>query len=252
VSAPIRTAVILAAGMGTRLAGQHSESPKGFLEIDAKPIVETSVDKLVAAGIERIVIVTGHLAEFYQKLASRRPGLIETVHNPEFADSGSMYSLYCARARLDEDFLLLESDLVYEERALEFLLQGSAEDAVLMSGLTRAGDEVYIQAPGGLLEQMSKDASELRSIDGELVGICRISATLYRRMCALAAREFASGLHVAYEMDTLVAAAREISIQCPLVADLVWGEIDDERHLKRIRESVQPRLRQLAQRRARR
>jgi choline kinase len=248
VSAPIRTAVILAAGMGTRLAGQHTESPKGFLLMDDKAIIEESVDQLVRAGIERVVIVTGHLAEFYQKLASRRPGLIETVHNPRFADSGSMYSLYCARSRVDADFLLLESDLVYEPRALDVLLEGDAADAVLMSGFSQAGDEVYIQAPDGRLEQMSKDAGELSSSDGELVGICRISAGLYRRMCELAANDFEGGLHVAYEMDTLVAAASETSIQCPLVPDLVWGEIDDEHHLKRVREEVYPRVRDFARR----
>ena len=243
MSSPIRTAVILAAGMGTRLAGQHTESPKGFLEMGAKPIVEESVDKLVQAGIERVLIVTGHLAEFYQKLASLRPGLIETVYNPRFADSGSMYSLYCARSRVDADFLLLESDLVYEQRALDVLLEGDAADAVLMSGSTQAGDEVYIQAPGGLLEQMSKDAGELSSVDGELVGICRVSSGLYRRMCELAASEFEDGLHVAYETDTLVAAASGMAIQCPLVPDLVWGEIDDEHHLRRVREKVYPLLR---------
>ena len=70
----LRTAVILAAGMGTRLAGQHADSPKGFLVVDEKAIVEESVDKLVAAGIERIVIVTGHLSEYYEKLATSRMG----------------------------------------------------------------------------------------------------------------------------------------------------------------------------------
>ena len=247
MSGPIRSAVILAAGMGTRLASQHSESPKGFLEIGSKPIVEESVDKLIEVGIERVVIVTGHRSEFYEKLASQHPELIETVHNPRFADSGSMYSLHCARSRIEAmeaDFLLLESDLVYEKRALEILLAGDAADAVLMSSLTQAGDEVYIQAPGGSLEQMSKDASELSSVDGELVGICRISAVLYRRMCELAAREFENGLNVGYEMDTLVAAGAEMTIQCPLVPDLVWGEIDDAHHLKRVRETVYPLLRE--------
>jgi choline kinase len=199
------------------------------------------VDKLVAAGIERVVIVTGHLSEYYEKFAASRPGLIETVHNPEYADSGSTYSLYCARHRLDRGFLLLESDLVYERRALEVLLAGE-EDAVLMSGPTYAGDEVYIQAPHGLLQQMSKDRAELQSVTGELVGISRISFRLWEVMREQAARAFDDTLHVAYEMDTLVAAAAQRPVSCPLVEDLVWGEIDDEGHLKRVREQVYPAI----------
>ena len=52
------------------------------------------------------------------------------VHNPDYADSGSMYSLYCARDVIDEGFLLLESDLIYESRALDVLLGSDAQDAV--------------------------------------------------------------------------------------------------------------------------
>ena len=50
-------------------------------------------------------------------------------------------------------FLLLESDLIYEARALDVLLGSQAADAVLLSGPTNAGDEVYVEAPDGLLVQ---------------------------------------------------------------------------------------------------
>jgi 2-aminoethylphosphonate-pyruvate transaminase len=241
-SAEVRTAVILAAGLGARLADQHDDSPKGFLMVgDDAPIIEESVDKLAAAGIERVVIVTGHLAEYYEKFAASRPNLIETVHNPDYANSGSMYSLYCARHQLDSDFLLLESDLVYEKRALDVLLAGAA-DAVLMSGPTYAGDEVYIQAPDGLLQQMSKDRDELQSITGELVGISRVSFRLWETMREHAARAFEDTLHVAYETDSLVAAAAQLPVTCPLVEDLLWGEIDDKGHLERVRDQVYPAI----------
>ena len=239
----LRTAVILAAGMGTRIAGQHWDSPKGFIVVDEKAIVEESVDKLEAAGIERVVIVTGHLAEYYEKLVLARPHLIETVHSPEFANSGSTYSLYCARHLLGTDFLLLESDLVYEKSALSVLLDLDAgADAVLMSGATHSGDEVYIQAPDEFLQKMSKSRDELESVSGELVGISRISMGLCERMFAEAERAFEKTLHVAYETDSLVSAAASMAIRCPLVEDLVWGEIDDEHHFERVREHVYPAI----------
>jgi len=112
------TAVILAAGMGRRLADEYADSPKGFLALGGKSIVEELIDKLVVVGIQRVVIVTGYLAEFYDELAASRPGVLETVHNPHYFESGSGYSLYCARHLLDENFLLLESDLVRASSAL--------------------------------------------------------------------------------------------------------------------------------------
>lgn len=241
----IQTAVILAAGRGTRLAGELVDRPKGFIRIGAEPIVEESIARLVAAGIREVVIVTGHLAHYYDELAGRHAGLVQTVHNDRFADSGSMYSLYCARERLREPFLLLESDLVYEPRALTTLLEGPDEDAILISGPSGAGDEVFVAARDGFLAGMSKRRADLADdVTGELVGISRISPALFALMCRIAEAAFRRSLMFDYETGCLVAAGRERPIACPLVSDLLWGEIDDPVHLARVREQVYPRLRQ--------
>ena len=239
----ITTAVILAAGRGTRLAAHVQDYPKGFLRLGEKPIVEESIDRLVAAGIEDVIIVTGHCARHYNDLAKRRAGLVRVVQNARYADSGSMYSLWCARDLVHKPFLLLESDLVYEPGALRYLLDNPATDAVLLSGPTGAGDEVYVEVRDGRLYNMSKQAAALGGPPaGELVGISKISAELFRLMCAIADRAFATTLRVDYETDCLVAAARERAIACPVVSGLVWGEIDDPSHLERVRETVYPEI----------
>ncbi len=239
----IHTAVILAAGRGTRLAGEVTDRPKGFIRIGAQPIVEESIDRLAAAGVREVIVVTGHLAHYYEELARGRAGLVRTVHNPRFADSGSMYSLYCARERVRGPFLLLESDLVYEPRALTTLIDGQAEDAILLSGPTGAGDEVLVATRAGILTGMSKRRAELAGeVAGELVGITRVSPGLFARMCRIAEAAFERSLMFDYETDCLVAAGRERPIACPLVPDLLWGEIDDPGQLARVRDEVYPEL----------
>lgn len=238
----MRTAVILAAGMGTRLRAAHVDLPKGFLELGGKPLIEWSIARLEQAGINDIVIVTGYAAEHYQELAVRYEGLIRVVHNPDYADSGSMYSLYCARDVIDDDFLLLESDIVYESRALDVLIGHESADAVLLSGQTHAGDEVYVEAPAGLLLNMSKDRNKLGGVAGELVGVSKISRSLYDLMNHLAREHFRESLHYDYETDCLVAAAQGWEISCPVVKDLVWAEIDDPAHLARAQAEILPRL----------
>lgn len=242
----IDTAVILAAGMGTRLGREHGDSPKGFLHLGDQPIIEESIGSLINAGIRDIVIVTGHGAKHYEALAASQDGIVRTVHNPAFAESGSMYSLYCARDVVDGAFLLLESDLIYEPRALTALMSDPAEDAILLSGPTGAGDEVFVMATGAApatLVDMSKDRQKLDGqVSGELVGMSKISAALFGVMRRISATAFQRSLHFDYETDCLVAAARERPIACPLVADLVWAEIDDPSHLKRAREHVYPEI----------
>ncbi len=78
----MKHAVILAAGMGTRLRDAHSGMPKGFVELDGTPIIEMSLLRLEAAGITDVVIVTGYAAEHYAALAERYRGVVRPPPNP--------------------------------------------------------------------------------------------------------------------------------------------------------------------------
>ena len=183
---PPRIAVILAAGMGTRLGADFRSQPKGFLRLGQRPIIEESVEKLRRAGIDRIIIATGHCREYYEDFARNSGGLIQTVHNPRYSESGSLYSLYLLREQIDGDFLLLESDLIYEQRALTSAIEFPRDNCVLLSGFTGSGDEVFVELAAGRLVDMSKDRNELGEISGELVGITKISTALFEQMLATA------------------------------------------------------------------
>jgi 2-aminoethylphosphonate-pyruvate transaminase len=239
-AANVTTAVILAAGMGTRLKDMGKEAPKGFLRLGKKTIIEESLDKLKSRGVRRVILVTGHLSEMYDELAAKTGGFAVTIRNEVFAASGSGYSLYLARRLLppDEDFFLLESDLIYEKRALDVLREDPRPDIILLSGKTSSGDEVYVETLGGNLVAMAKDKAALGpGIEGELVGISKISAKLYTAYCVAAERLFKTSLKVEYEAG-LTETAKTYPIPCRLVSDLAWAEIDDENHLARARDKV--------------
>lgn len=236
----IKLAVILAAGMGTRLKELGVSRPKGFLQLGDRPIVVESITKLLNSGIERIAIVTGHLAEFYEELKKDYPQ-VTTIHNPLYATSGSMYSLSCAREFIDRDFLLLESDLIYEQRALDRAIHFERNNVVLLSGPTNAGDEVYVETRGETIAAMSKNPASLDfPPTGELVGICKISLSLFERMIGYADQEFKTSLKVDYETDALVEVAQSYPVYYTLIPDLMWGEIDDINHLARAKEKIYP------------
>ena len=237
----VRTAIILGAGMGVRLKDRGELTPKGCMCLGEKSIVEESVLRLLAVGIERIVIVTGHHAEQYEPLQDRYHQTVLLVHNPHFADSGSMYSLYCARHCVDEAFLLLESDLVYEPRALTTCLENPSENVVLLAGFSKTSDECLVETRNGRLVAISKNRESLGTeVRGEMVGICKISPSLFSAMLEMAEQRFGTTRHVDYETDCLVAAAWGVPISCPVVEDLVWCEIDDETHLARARDEIYP------------
>ena len=80
----IKTAVILAAGMGSRLSDiTNDQIPKGLLSINGKTLIERSIEKLRSIGIEKIYIVTGHLSFKYDELANKYK-FIKTKKNRKF------------------------------------------------------------------------------------------------------------------------------------------------------------------------
>ncbi len=235
------TAVILAAGAGVRLAGASGGRPKGLITIGEKPILLESIEKLRRHGMSRIVVVTGYGARHIERAGRTAGGGIEIVANDRFATTGSMWSFCRAAAHCDGPFLLLESDLIYEQRALALVLDGAADDVVLASGPTAAGDEVWIEADDRMnLVALSKDRDRLGADPfGELVGITKVSRELCAAMLAAAERRDAGAAVVDYE-DCLTDAAADRPVHCRLVTDLAWTEIDTPAHLARARDLVYP------------
>lgn len=239
----VATAVILAAGLGSRLKDHTSLKPKGFLTLNGVSLIERSCRQLAAQGIERILIGTGYLADAYETFAaSFKQARVECIHSDRYAGTGSMYTLYNMRNMLAESFLLLESDLLYEGRALRLLLDAVEPDLILASGFTGSGDEVYLQLDSeSRLVALSKDKNRLSSIDAELVGINKLSLHAYELACAVMEAKLESNPRLDYEH-----ALVEVSTQYPITVlrdeQLVWCEIDDESHLNRAKELILPRL----------
>lgn len=239
----VETAVILAAGLGSRLKDRTNSKPKGFLVLDKLPIIEESIFKLRACGIKRILIGTGYLSEAYEELAGRSPDII-CIKNPDFATTGSMYTLYNMKDSINYDFLLLESDLIYDKSGIITLLKDERKDLILGSGQTSSGDEVYIEANEKYnLVKMSKKRDELKSIYAELVGISKISVKTYQKMCKFAGDNFEKNPKLDYEY-TMVGISKNTDFFVKKIDDFAWCEIDDEDHLKRAANIIYPRIKE--------
>ena len=229
-------AIILAAGMGVRLKELNRGVPKGFISLgNDKPIIEHSIDALLACGIKDIIIVTGFMDKHYEKLRSRYPQ-IKTVRNEKYSETGTMYSLWCARNLVNTDFILLESDLIYEIRAIKELLESTSENSILISEKTDAGDEVYVGADDNWVKQISKDRKTLSSIVGEFIGISKLSYDFYLKLIQRAEEDFDSNLLISYDMDCFVAVAEINHLGFLKIEKLLWAEIDDVSQLNKAKK----------------
>ena len=241
MSSKVTTAVILAAGLGTRLKHHTEAQPKGFLEIDGTSLIERSIKNLVRAGFNDIIIGTGYRYEHFDLLKKKYP--VTTFTNLDYRITGSMYTLYVLRHLISKPFFLLESDLLYDPHALKYLQDDGEENVILASGATQSGDEVYIQAsPEGILQQMSKDRSVLTHISGELVGITKLTPTTVEKMASYSEIHFRNGNRMLNYEDALVGVTAQQPIKVKVVEELVWCEIDDEHHLNRALTMIYPKI----------
>lgn len=130
----INQAVILAAGNGSRLARVSGKFPKPLVNLNGRPILEHVLEGAQQAGIEQFTIVLGYRGELIRShFSGDRRFDIRWVENSEYHKANGI-SLLKARHVVDEPFLLLMSDHVFEsDSAAALLRQPLASDEVMLA-----------------------------------------------------------------------------------------------------------------------
>ena len=118
------TALLLAAGTGSRLYPLTKNAPKCLTRVNGMSILERLVVCLNKKGFKRLVVVTGHLDYCIREyLGSRFGGMeIDYIFSPFYETTNNIYSLWMAREIINEPFLLVESDLVFDASLLDEML----------------------------------------------------------------------------------------------------------------------------------
>jgi 2-aminoethylphosphonate-pyruvate transaminase len=241
----LKTAVILAAGLGSRLKTHTHSRPKGLVAIGDKSMVEDSIEKLLKSGIENIIIGTGYLNERYDQLKEIYPQ-IQTLKSPLYETSSSLKTLRILEPLIHDDFLLLESDIIYEQRGLDLLKNHPEKTVILASGPTQSGDEVYLQATDKKrIVMVSKNRSLLTRVDGELTGLNKISLEDYKKLVALSDTTFETEPKLDYELALCRISTEEDPVYLHTQDDFVWCEVDDDTHFERAQTQILPRIMQL-------
>lgn len=239
----VKQAVIVAGGLGARFGDRTKLMPKGFIEIDGVPMVERSVRKLIEAGIEEIIIGTGHCSEYYDELA-KKYHVIKTVRNDNYMNTSSMGTLAVCVPYIKGDFLLLESDLIYDSVGLYVLQNESRENVILASGKSNSHDEVYLAADkNGMLTEVSKNKEIVPKPAGELVGITKISKPCLDKMMAYYIAD-KKRIKLDYESALKQVSVSGEPVFVRTVEYYAWTEIDDEAMLERALNQIYPRIKE--------
>jgi phosphoenolpyruvate phosphomutase len=244
LSARVRPrAVILAAASGSALGAVTAQLPKTMLPIAGKPLLRRLVDSLKHEGVHEIEVIAGEHAHAIDVRG------IRVTPNPEFAKSGELSSLVCARAALAGDALVLYGDLLFRRYILQELLESAAplcavvDSAPLAECRGNVNDLAYCSAADDrgvyrqrveLLQVSPERSWRGRAPDGRWIGMLRARGEgcewLLEALAQLERRSDFASLGMPELLNALAGAGRPIQV---IYVHGHWLDVNDLEDLQR-------------------
>jgi choline kinase len=244
-------AIILAAGLGLRLRqAEDNQFPKCLLRFDGITLLERHLRLLDAAGVHQIVLALGFQAEQVEAELKRlaRTPRAEIVLNQRY-ELGSVLTVHTTAEALRRggDVLLMDADVLYDERVLTPLVEGEGVNRLLIDRDFEAGDEpVKLCLRNSVPVELRKQIADGIQYDtvGESVGFFRFDQQTARRLAEIVAGYVDDGRsrmpHEEAVRDLLLEGGHAFDVAD--VTGAPWIEIDFPQDVERAREEVLPKL----------
>lgn len=163
-------AIILAAGMGKRLGEFTKDNTKCMVKVNGVTLIDRVLNQLKKLNLNRIVIVTGYKGQELKDYLNDRISdfKIEFVYNPVYDRTNNIYSLALAKKQLQEDdTLLIESDLIFENGMFEILTKNPYPNLALVAKYESwmDGTMVRIDDDNNIVNFVPKTAFNYHDVD---------------------------------------------------------------------------------------
>ena len=234
-------AIILAAGMGKRLGEYTRNNTKCMVPVNGTPLIDRMLNQLSRLNLNRVVIVVGYEGKkLMEYVGAERNGLrIEYIENSVYDRTNNIYSLALAKEKMQEDdTLLLESDLIFEDSMLSLLLENPFPNLALVAKYETwmDGTMVRIDKDCNIVNFVTKAAFNYHHIDQyyKTVNIYKFSRTFSRDKYIpfLEAYTKAVGNNEYYEnVLRIITFLNSEELKALPVGHRKWYEIDDKQDL---------------------
>ena len=235
-------AIILAAGMASRLRPLTNNTPKCLLKIGERSLLQRSIDALINNGIKEIVIVTGYLHKQIEDFVKQQyPNInISFIHNEVYDSTNNIYSLWLARPKADgEEILLLDSDLLYDPEIITRILSTNAENVLTLIRHDLGEEEMKVVTDSSVIIEISKTCSPSDAI-GESLGIEKMgksyTSALYKELEPMMNQEHLENVFYEKAFERLIPKGHTFKILD--VTDLFSCELDTVEDFQNAKEKI--------------
>jgi len=174
-------AIIIAAGMGSRLSPMTDDKPKCMIDLNGKPLLEHQISALKGAGVEKIALVKGYKAEMI-----KYPGIAYYL-NDNYANNNILHSLFYAEKEMDDEFMAVYSDIFYGKEIVKRLLESKKDISIVVDidwreyyeGRTKhpieEAENVIFDSDNNVVH-IGKILPDKDAVHGEFIGMIKCSA----------------------------------------------------------------------------
>ncbi|MEE3234166.1 MAG: phosphocholine cytidylyltransferase family protein [Candidatus Latescibacterota bacterium] len=233
-------AIVLAAGLGTRLKPLTDSCPKCLVTIKGKALIDYQLDALELVGVDDIVVVVGAMADQVRAHCGNR---VRYIENPQFSTTNSIYSLYLASQELCEEIFLFNCDILFHSNVLKMMLEEPKGNVLAVdTQVARVPDEMNVCFDlKGRIVEINKNIEPARA-QAQSVQLIKFDSS-----GAKVLGEEVTRLIQADNTETFPTAAYEpilkrYGIFITDVSDFAWGEIDNLEDYKYVCDHVVPSL----------
>jgi len=225
-------AVVLGAGMGSRLSEITRHIPKTMIRIHKKYIFETIIESLAEVGIGEIVFVVGYkrneLIPLIKKTCKNVNVKIKFVSNPRYKETNTMYSLWLARDHLNSSLLYLHGDLIFSVKMLEEFLMSPSRNAILVdrSFPLDWDDAMKVISHKDKIKYISK-AITVHEMDGVAIGIYKFDKRGVDELFCIVDRLIKKGVKKSWISEAMNILSKSVKIKAEFNRDHPWVDVDN-------------------------
>ncbi|MDA2921959.1 phosphocholine cytidylyltransferase family protein [Patescibacteria group bacterium AH-259-L07] len=166
-------AVIMAAGVGSRIKELSNHRPKPLLPINNKPIIEHQVSMLLRQQVKKIIVVVGYKKNLIEEALAGFP--IQYVYNPSYRTTNVLGSFWFALPHLKDGFFYAHGDTMFEQSILDKLRDSSADLSLAIDRKFCGEEEMKVKLENNHVVEINKTMNP-KNAHGEFIGIAKISA----------------------------------------------------------------------------
>lgn len=169
-------ALILAAGLGTRLAPITNDRPKSLVPVNGTPILLKQIENLYKNGVYNITIISGYKADILEKAVHEKYPEIQIIESVDYTSTNNMYSAYLGQAVVGEhEFLMMNADVFFDASVISALLKCEAPNAIVTDIGRYIDESMKVVERGERLVEISKTITPEAAL-GTSIDVYKFSA----------------------------------------------------------------------------